>query len=215
MPREQVRIGGEALPGSLVVPSQAMGVVVFTQGCGSLHQRRFNPYASDVLAHLHIATLLLDLLTEREMMDDGEEDDCDVELLAQRLEQVLDWLRSRDDLGGLRVGLLGTSSGSAAALRTAAINPGRIAAIVSRAGRPDLAAPYLGRVEAPTLLLVGGDDAELGLCNRTAMTQLRCNKRLEIVPGATLRQDEPAAMETVAHLAGNWFTTHLSHKRMS
>lgn len=189
--------------------------MVFSQGCVSQRQRRFNPYAADVLMSLHIATLLLDLLTEREMMDDGEDDDCDVELMTQRLEQVLDWLEGRPDLAGLRVGLMGTSSGSAAALRTAAINPGRIAAIVSRAGRPDLAAPYLERVEAPTLLLVGGADVESGRHNRCAMSQLRCNKRLEIVPGVTLRQEEPAAMETVAHVAGNWFTTHLSHKRMS
>jgi putative phosphoribosyl transferase len=205
----------QSLPGNLLVPSQANGVVVLAQGCGSRRQRGFNPYAADVLLHLHIATLLLDLLTEREMMDDVEDDDCDVGLMTQRLEQVLDWLRGRPDLAGLRVGLLGTSSGTAAALRTAAVNPGRVAAIVSRAGRPDLAAPYLERVEAPTLLLVGGADAELGQYNRCAMSQLRCNKRLEIVPGATLRQDEPAAVETVAHVAGNWFMTHLSHKRLS
>lgn len=213
MREERVRIGKLPMHGDLVVPAQPLGFVVFAHGLDRGCHCEPSRSAASVLERLRLATLLLDLTAGAETT---ENEPCsDAGLLGQRLEQVLDWLTGRPDLAGLSVGLFGTCAGAAAALWTAAMNPNRIAAIVSRGGRTDLVAPYLPRVEAPTLLIVGGADAEIGRLNRSALAMLHCNKRLEVVPGATLMHDEPAALETVAHLAGNWFLTHLSRQRMS
>lgn len=204
---EQVRIGKLGLPGSLLVPKQAKGLVVFAH-CGDCNcQRAQSTYRVAVMERLSIATLLLDLLTDSEL-----DQSSNVELLGRRLEQVLDWLAGRRDLVGMRVGLFGSFDGAAAALWTAAMNPNRIGAVVSRAGRLGAAFPYLPRVQAPTLLIAGGGNAESGQTSRSALGLLHCNKRLEIVPTATFEQDEPAVVETVAHLAGTWFQRHLPHR---
>ena len=210
MQAEQVRIGAQALPGSLVVPPHALGMVVFAHGNGGLSQSTRDLFGANILERLRLATLLLDLLTETEAKDTVQQ--CNVELLGQRLEQVLDWLESRRDLADFGVGLFGASAGAAAALWAAAMNPSRVGAVVSRGGRPELAARYLRLVQAPTLLIVGGADAQAGQLNRQALGLLHCNKRLEVVPGATLLFNEPVATETVAHLAGNWFVNHLPRK---
>lgn len=213
MQAQQIRIGELALTGGLLVPSQALGIVVFAHDGDSARLESGNRLAAGVLESLHLASFVPDLTADFKAADRQQK--TDVVLLGQRLELVLDWLSSRGELIGLNVGLFGVSAGAAAALWTAAMNPNRIAAIVASAGRPDLAAPYLARVEAPTLLIVGDADAEVAQLNRSALGLLHCNKRLEVVPGATLTRDEPAVSETVAHLAGTWFLTHLARKHLS
>ncbi len=213
MHAEQVRIGALALPGSLVVPRQALGMVVFAHDGQGARLESSHLIAAGVLEGLHLATFVPDLKPDLEAEDQSHASDA--ALLGQRLELVLDWLSSRRDLDGLGVGLFGVGGGAAAALWTAAICPNRVAAIVASAGRPDLAASYLARVQAPTLLIVGGADAEVAHVNRCALGLLQCDKRLEVVPGATLTRDEPAASQTVAHLAGTWFLRHLARKRLS
>ncbi len=205
--REDVRIGPQRLPGTLERMPQAIGMVVFAHGSGSSRLSPRNRQVAEALHGYRLSTLLLDLLTPAEAEDRA----CvfDIDLLAERVGAALGWLAARPDLAQLRVGLFGASTGAAAALKAAADRPGRVAAVVSRGGRPDLAAPRLGDVQAPTLLIVGGADTEVLRLHREAMRLLRCNKRLEIVPGATHLFEEPGALDTVAHLAGTWFATHL------
>jgi dienelactone hydrolase len=133
----------------------------------------------------------------------------DIALLARRVEAALAWLRMRPDVGRLPVGLFGASTGAAAALRAAAEQPGRVGAVVSRGGRPDLAEDHLGRVQAPTLLIVGGADTEVLELNRLAARRLHCLHRLEIVPGATHLFEEPGALDAVADSAARWFASRL------
>jgi len=209
--REDVFIGPLRLPGLLERVPQAIGAVVFAHGSGSGRLSPRNRQVADVLHGYRLSTLLLDLLTPAEADDRA----CvfNIELLADRVGSALAWLTSRPDLAPLRVGLFGASTGAAAALRAAADRPGRVAVVVSRGGRPDLAATSLGDVQAPTLLIVGGADTEVLRLNRDALRLLRCNKRLEVVPGATHLFEEPGALDTVAHLAAVWFTNHLSDGR--
>jgi pimeloyl-ACP methyl ester carboxylesterase len=154
-----------------------------------------------------LATLLFDLLTDTEAADRGKV--FDIELLTLRLCETLAWVGTRRDLAGLRLGLFGASTGAAAALSAAARQPERVAAVVSRGGRPDLATGELARVKAPTLLIVGADDHEVLRLNRIALQGLQCQKRLEVVTGATHLFEEPGALAAVAALAGKWFTEHL------
>ena len=204
--REQVHIGADALAGDLIVPTEAQALVLFVHGSGSSRFSPRNQHVADVLNEHHLATLLFDLLTE------GEADELDkvfdIGLLAGRVEEALAWVSHRDDLATLPLGLFGASTGAAAALRAAAERPGRVAAVVSRGGRPDLAGAALARVDAPTLLIVGGRDRDVLDLNRTALGLLGCNKRLEVVPGATHLFAEPGALDAVAHLAGAWFAQH-------
>ncbi len=208
---EDVGIGPLRLPGTLEGVPRAVGVVVFAHGSGSGRLSPRNRQVAEVLHRHHLCTLLLDLLTPAEAEDRG----CvfDIDLLAERVGDALGWLYSRPDLARLSVGLFGASTGAAAALKAAADQPGRVAAVVSRGGRPDLAAARLGDVHAPTLLIVGGADTEVLRLNREAMRLLRCQKRLEIVPGATHLFEEPGTLDAAAHLAGAWFATHLSDGR--
>jgi putative phosphoribosyl transferase len=154
-----------------------------------------------------VGTLLFDLLTE---VESGNRTKVfDISLLADRLVAATAWVMTRPELSGHRVGYFGASTGAAAALVAAARHDSRVAAVVSRGGRPDLAAEALPRVSAPTLLIVGGnDDAVLDL-NRRALERLTCNKRLEVVPGATHLFEEPGTLERVAQLAADWFTLYL------
>ena len=198
---------GASLPGSLTVPAAAAGVVAFAHGSGS---SRFSPRNTRVAAVLHearLATLLFDLLTPGEELD--RRNVFDVSLLAERLLAATSWLEAESELCQLRIGYFGASTGAAAALRAAAENPA-VAAIVSRGGRPDLAGPYLRKVRAPTLLIVGGLDETVLELNRTALELLPCEAELRIVEGATHLFEEPGTLDQVATLARDWFVGHLA-----
>ena len=202
-----VPAGSARLEGHLSLPADGRGVVVFAHGSGSSRHSPRNRYVAAELNQSGRCTLLVDLLTSEEEADRAKV--FDVALLARRLLDVTRWLRDRPDTRGQPVGYFGASTGAGAALWAAAEPDAHVAAVVSRGGRPDLAAPRLALVHAPTLLIVGGrDDAVLDL-NRAAQVQLRAPSRLEIVPGATHLFEEPGAIERVAQLASDWFATHL------
>jgi putative phosphoribosyl transferase len=215
-----VSAGPVALEGALVVPPRARGIVVFAHGTGS---GRFSPRNRAVARTLNaasLATLLIDLLTAEEEEEEADlrtaELRFDVGLLGERVVAAIDWLAldaSVGDLppslGRLPVGCFGASTGAAAALIAAARRPDRVAAVVSRGGRPDLAGDVLARVTAPTLLIVGGRDTEVLRLNRLAQGRLGGEPRLEIVPGAGHLFEEPGALDRVAELARDWFVAHL------
>lgn len=202
---------GLTLTGDLTLPADARGLVVFAHGSGS---SRFSARNRAVASHLNragLATLLFDLLTADEELIDARTAKLrfDIPLLAGRLTGTVDWSGRQPLLTGLPLGLFGASTGAAAALISAAERPQRVAAVVSRGGRPDLALPVLDRVRAPTLLVVGGHDPEVLALNREALAALTCEKALAIVPGATHLFEEPGALEQVAELAAAWFLEHL------
>lgn len=199
------------LQGNLALPVNARAVVLFAHGSGSSRFSPRNRYVAGVLQQVKLATLLIDLLTPEE-----EEIDIrtrhlrfDIGLLAERLVGATDWLLQNPATGRLQIGYFGASTGSAAALLAATERPNAVKAIVSRGGRPDLAGSALSRVQAPTLLIVGGHDFPVIEMNRSALAQLRTEKQLEIVPGATHLFEEPGALETVARLASQWFHRYL------
>jgi len=203
----EIPAGRLTLPGELSLPPQAVGLVVFAHGSGS---SRFSPRNQQVAADLHqtgMATLLFDLLTEAESQTRANV--FDMSLLADRLLAATSWLAEDPATQELRLGYFGASTGAGAALIAAARAAGRVHAVVSRGGRPDLARDYLDQVRAPTLLIVGGlDVAVLGL-NNFALDQLRCPKRLAVVPGATHLFEEPGTLEQASRLACDWFTHYL------
>jgi dienelactone hydrolase len=208
----QIPDGAVLLEGDLTVPADARGIVVFAHGTGS---GRFSPRNRAVAAELvraGLATLLMDLLTEAEERVDLRTRHLrfDIELLGKRVVATVDWLAGASGVGKLPVGCFGASTGAAAALVAAAERPGRVGAVVSRGGRPDLAGEALRRVTAPTLLIVGGNDLEVLRLNRQALSALAGEARLEIVPGATHLFEEPGALEHVAQLARDWFLRHLA-----
>jgi len=213
MEEREVRLsaGPLALEGSLGVPDNARGIVLFAHGSGSGRHSPRNRYVAESLRELNLATLLIDLLTPEE-----EEVDLrtrhlrfDIGLLAARLAGATDWLAQEPDTQGLRVGYFGASTGAGAALVAAAKRPEAVGAVVSRGGRPDLAGEALPRVAAPTLLIVGGEDEPVVGMNREALGQIRAEKVLEVVPGATHLFEEPGKLEEVARLAAEWFVRHL------
>jgi putative phosphoribosyl transferase len=205
--REPVRVGPQSLPGDLEIPAQARSVVLFAHGSGSSRLSERNRWVAGVLQEHHLATLLFDLLSDAEAADRRKV--FDIELLGSRVVQALDWAAKQPELGGKRIGLFGASTGAAAALVAAAARPGSVGAVVSRGGRPDLAGDELARVSAPTLLIVGSADREVLELNRQALRRLQCNKRLEVVPGATHLFVEPGTLGCAAELAAAWFETHL------
>ena len=204
---EQVHVGLHALEGELTLPDAALGVVVFAHGSGSSRASPRNRRVAQVLQGHRLATLLFDLLLESEARDRAHV--FDIDLLASRVVEALDWMAGREDLQRLRNGLFGASTGAAAALVAASMRPWQAAAVVSRGGRPDLAGDALPRVTAPTLLIVGALDQEVLALNRRAMLALACEKRLEVVPGATHLFEEPGTLDAAAHLAGSWFAARL------
>jgi pimeloyl-ACP methyl ester carboxylesterase len=210
--RQQVRIGPRALPGDLELAMPSRALVVFAHGSGSSRLSSRNRWVAELLRRHALSTLLFDLLDADEATDRRKV--FDIGLLGERVQQALDWAAGQAPLVGLSVGLFGASTGAAAALRAAAERPGRVAAVVSRGGRPDLAADNLPHVQAPTLLIVGGSDPEVLALNRLALRELRCNKRLEVVPSATHLFEEPGALGCVAQLAAAWFETHLGRRRI-
>ncbi len=207
----RVAAGAVTVEGNLVVPAGAAGVVLFAHGSGSSRRSPRNRAVARALQDRGLATLLIDLLTAEEEAIDLETAQLrfDIDLLAERLAGATDWLARRWDTRGLRIGYFGASTGAAAALVAAALRPREIGAVVSRGGRPDLAGDSLARVEAPTLLIIGGYDTEVIALNREAYARLPCKKKLEIVPRATHLFEEPGALEAVARLAGDWFLEHL------
>ncbi|MGX5733271.1 dienelactone hydrolase family protein [Bosea thiooxidans] len=207
----RVPAGPITLEGNLSLPSHARGLVLFAHGSGSSRHSPRNRHVADVLQEARLATLLIDLLTaEEEQIDQfTAELRFDIDLLAGRLIHATDWLGAFRETSALRLGYFGASTGAAAALMAAAERPDQAAAVVSRGGRPDLAAPVLPRVRAPTLLVVGGADAQVIAFNRSALAALRCEKDLVIVPGATHLFEEPGALDDVADLAARWFLQHL------
>ncbi len=198
---------GTVLPGSLSVPADAVGTVVFAHGSGSSRFSPRNMQVAAVLNEARLATLLFDLLTPEEDLD--RRNVFDVPLLAKRLAAATSWLEVEPELCHLAIGYFGASTGAAAALWAAAENTG-VAAIVSRGGRPDLASARLPDVCSPTLLIVGGlDDVVLEL-NRAALELLECEAELRVVEGATHLFEEPGTLDEVASLARGWFVRHLA-----
>jgi dienelactone hydrolase len=206
-----VAIDSITLDGNLLVPPGATGIVLFAHGSGSSRFSSRNRYVASTLREGNLGTLLIDLLTPREEARDNVTAELrfDIGMLADRLVGTVEWLRTRPELRDMKIGLFGASTGGGAALVAAASRPALIHAVVSRGGRPDLAGPALLRVEAPTLLIVGGDDVPVIVMNRQAYNQLHCERRLEIVPGATHLFEELGTLEKVAELAREWFTRYL------
>ncbi|MGV8906394.1 MAG: dienelactone hydrolase family protein [Acetobacterium sp.] len=196
--------------GSLEIPEGATGLVVFAHGSGSSRHSPRNNYVAKVLRSYGLGTLLLDLLTVAE--DSDYEVRFDINLLAQRMLATTKWLQEQEDTKELTIGYFGASTGAAAALQTAAILGEQVTAIVSRGGRPDLAWPYLEKVKAPTLLMVGGNDGVVIELNQKAYDKIKAVKQIDIIPGATHLFEEPGTLERVAELAANWFVKYLIKK---
>jgi dienelactone hydrolase len=207
-----VRIPPHGLDGDLIIPRKATGLVIFAHGSGSSRHSSRNRYVARQLNAGGLATLLMDLLTAAE-----EEVDLrtrhlrfDIGMLAERLVQAAEWAGRQRETQDLLIGYFGASTGGGAALVASAMRPEHIGAVVSRGGRPDLAGPALPRVAAPTLLIVGSEDYPVIEMNEEALGALRCEKRLEIVPGATHLFEEPGTLERAAELARSWFERYLN-----
>ncbi|MEB3223779.1 MAG: dienelactone hydrolase family protein [Candidatus Sericytochromatia bacterium] len=202
------------LAGALTLPSGAQGLVLFAHGSGSSRQSPRNRYVAEVLGRAGLGTLLFDLLTPTEEQEDAVTAAWrfDIGLLARRLVEVTDWVGQLPTCRGLPLGYFGASTGAAAALIAAAERPACVWAVVSRGGRPDLAGPALAEVQAPTLLLVGGEDPTVLSLNREAAAQLRAPVELVIVPGATHLFEEPGTLEAVAKAAAAFFERHLGRR---
>ena len=207
----RIAAGRVRLEADLSLPEGATGLVLFAHGSGS---SRFSPRNRQVAARLNavgLGTLLADLLTRDEEAVDRDSGALrfDIGLLAERLIWTLDWLQANEATAGLALNVFGASTGAAAALVAAARRALAVRSVVSRGGRPDLAADHLGEVMAPTLLIVGGNDTEVITLNRRALALLNCQKELVVIPGAGHLFEEPGALDTVATLACEWFTRHL------
>ena len=202
-----VPAGAARLPGELAVPPVPLGLVIFVHGSGSSRLSPRNRQVATALNGKRLATLLFDLLTVEESLD--RDNVFDIDLLSERLLAALDWAQAEPEARSLPLGCFGASTGAAAALQAAARAPGAVRAVVSRGGRPDLAAPWLTRVQAPTLLIVGGHDHVVHTLNVEARAAMRCPSELAVIPGATHLFEEPGALDEVARLAGEWFARHL------
>jgi dienelactone hydrolase len=203
----QIPAGGVTLDADLCLPHVAQGVVLFAHGSGSSRFSPRNRHVATLLSRDGLATVLADLLTpEEEIVDERTRHlRFDIELLAERLVGVTDWLARNDTTAKLPIGHFGASTGAAAALVAAAERPALVQAVVSRGGRPDLAGESLALVQAPTLLIVGGNDVQVIVLNRRALDLLPGDKQLAIVPGATHLFEEPGTLDSVATLARDWF----------
>lgn len=202
-----VALDSVRLEGDLSIPTSAKGAVLFAHGSGSSRHSPRNRYVADVLNEGGLATLLIDLLTDDEQQVDLQTAHLrfDISFLSRRLEVITNWLANHPEMGELNIGHFGASTGAAAALVAAAELPHRVRAVVSRGGRPDLAGAALARVDAPTLLIVGGADPVVLDLNRKAMALMLCQKELRIIPGAGHLFEEPGALKKVAALARDWF----------
>ena len=211
MSEVQIPAGRAVLPGNLTVPDGAIALVLFAHGSGSSRHSPRNQFVARTLKDAGLATLLFDLLTPEEEATDMRtgEHRFNIGLLADRLVHATRWAKRQEQTRDLQIGYFGSSTGGAAALVAAAEIPNDVRAVVSRGGRPDLAGDALPKVQAPTLLIVGGNDDIVIELNEMARDRMRCEVKLEIVPGATHLFEEPGALEKVAKLAADWFVDHL------
>ncbi|HWD17728.1 MAG TPA: dienelactone hydrolase family protein [Verrucomicrobiae bacterium] len=200
-----------SLEGALCAPPEATGIVLFAHGSGSSRHSPRNQFVAAALREARLGTLLFDLLLEEEESIDLHSAALrfDVAFLAERLVGAIDWISRQERTEHLPIGLFGSSTGAGAALVAAAQRPRLVGAVVSRGGRPDMAAQVLPMVEAPTLLLVGGKDRAVIELNQRALALLRCEKKFEIIPGAAHLFEEPGALEQVSASAREWFRAHL------
>lgn len=202
-----VAIGPQALPGSLRVPEHARGLVIFAHGSGSSRLSPRNIHAAERLQREGLATLLFDLLTPSESTD--RRNVFDIPFLASRVGEAVAWATADPRVAGLPIGLFGASTGAGAAIVAAAEQVEEVRAVVSRGGRPDLAAQALTRIAAPTLLIVGGHDHEVLALNRNAQSVMRCPTKVVVVPGAGHLFEEPGTLDAALDAAAAWFNTHL------
>jgi putative phosphoribosyl transferase len=214
MSEVQIQVGREILPGNLTIPENAVALVLFAHGSGSSRHSPRNQFVARTLNGAGLATLLFDLLTPKEEATDmrTREHRFNIGLLADRLIHATRWARRQEQTRDLQIGYFGSSTGGAAALVAAAEIPNDVRAVVSRGGRPDLAGDALPKVQAATLLIVGGNDDIVIELNEMARDRMRCEVKLEIVPGATHLFEESGALEKVAKLAADWFVGHLGGK---
>jgi putative phosphoribosyl transferase len=212
----EIRIpaGHATLDGNLTIVDRAIGLVLFAHGSGSSRHSPRNQFVARTLNNAGLATLLFDLLTPEEELVDMRTAELrfDIDLLAERLVHATQWTELQPATRDLRVGYFGSSTGGGAALVAAAQLPDQIDAVVSRGGRPDLAGDCLPKVKAPTLLIVGGEDHVVIDLNEQARAEMRCEVKIDIVPGATHLFEEPGALEQVAQLASDWFMRHLARE---
>ena len=199
---------GLELPGELVLPDDAEGIVAFAHGSGSSRHSPRNRFVANVLEEAGLGTLLFDLLTPAEERD--RENVFDIAMLGARLSDAVSWLSRLPTTSSLPIGVFGASTGAAAAVMAAAAPGSQVRAVVSRGGRPDLAADALPEVTAPTLFIVGERDEPVLTWNREAAARLKCEHDVKIVPGATHLFEEPGTLEHAADLARDWFLTHLA-----
>jgi dienelactone hydrolase len=202
---------GVTLEGALAIPAEAEGVVLFAHGSGSSRHSPRNNFVARVLRSAGVGTLLFDLLTEKE--DRIYETRFNIDLLTRRLIAATRWFTEQPEARGLAVGYFGSSTGAASALQAAASLGSVVGAVVSRGGRPDLAGRALAHVQSPTLLIVGGDDLPVIDLNQQAYDQMKAERELKIIPGATHLFEEPGTLEEVAELAADWFQRHLHVKQ--
>jgi len=214
MTEVQIPAGHAVLSGNLTIPENAMALVLFAHGSGSSRHSPRNQFVARALNRAGLGTLLFDLLTSDEEALDiyTREHRFNISLLAERLVHATKWAGQQEETRDQRIGYFGSSTGGAAALVAAAELPQHVGAVVSRGGRPDLAGDALPKVQAPTLLIVGGNDEIVIALNEIARDQMRCEVRVEIIPGATHLFEEAGALEQVAKLASEWFSLHLSGK---
>lgn len=207
----EIPLGNVVLEGRLTVPQFAQGLVIFAHGSGSSRFSSRNWFVAEILHNCHLATLLTDLLTAEEEQIDNQTRHLrfDIPMLAGRLVEIADWAKHEPRTKNLKLGYFGSSTGGGAALIAAAKIPEKIAAVVSRGGRPDLADEYLSKVKAPTLLIVGEVDHEVLELNREALTQLNKQSNLHIIPGATHLFEEEGTLNIAAHDAMKWFKQYL------
>jgi dienelactone hydrolase len=214
MSRKAVKIpaGSATLDGDLTIVDQTKTLVLFAHGSGSSRHSPRNQFVARTLNDAGLATLLFDLLTPEEESVDlyTREHRFDIGLLAKRLVYATKWAKQEKQTQDFHIGYFGSSTGGGAALVAAAELPEEVGAIVSRSGRPDLAGDALPKVKAPTLLIVGGEDHVVIELNEQARAQMKCECKIEIVPGATHLFEEPGALEQVATLASDWFLAHIS-----
>ena len=207
----EIRTRRAVLRGNLHLPKGADALVLFAHGSGSSRHSPRNQFVARTLNDAGLGTLLFDLLTQEEETIDMQTRELrfNIHLLAERLVHATKWAKQQEETGDFRIGYFGSSTGGAAALVAAADNPQDVGAVVSRGGRPDLAGEALPKVQAPTLLIVGGNDDIVIELNEQARDRMRYEVKLEIIPGATHLFEEPGTLEKVAQLASDWFAKHI------
>lgn len=202
-----ISVKNAELEGDLVIPENAEGLILFSHGSGSSRKSTRNRFVADYLNKLGFATLLFDLLTEEE--DEIYDNRFNIDLLSSRLYQATQWILNQNILKHLSIGYFGASTGAASALFAAASLKQTVKAVVSRGGRPDLAAPVLNKIQSPVLLLVGSEDKDVLELNQQAYQQMHCEKKMELIVGATHLFEEPGTLDEAARLAGLWFQKYL------